>query len=207
LGNGYARTSMGMTDGYAMSDDVFEQYAEEYDHWFEAHRSEYHAELDRIRRILPAIDSRAIEVGVGSGRFAAPLGITLGIEPSRALGRMARRRGIEVIRGRAESIPIRDESCSSVLLVTVICFLDDPVPAFREIHRILVPQGTFVLGFIEREGQIAQKYLREGGKRRFLSRARFYSSDEVQALLEKVRFRVFAVDSRAGFCVIAALKD
>jgi ubiquinone/menaquinone biosynthesis C-methylase UbiE len=120
---------------------------------------------------------------------------------------MARRRGIEIIRGRAESIPIRDESCSSVLLVTVICFLDDPVLAFREIHRILVPQGTLIIGFIEREGQIAQKYLREGGKRRFLSRARFYSTGEVQALLKGTGLRVARVDSRAGFCVIAALKD
>ena len=190
-----------------MSEDVFEHYAEEYDHWYEEHRGEYHAELDRIRRLLPQPDSRAIEVGVGSGRFARPLGITLGLEPSRALGRMARRRGIEIIRGRAESIPIRDESCSSVLLVTVICFLDDPVLAFREIHRILVPQGTLIIGFIEREGQIALKYLREGGKRRFLSRARFYSTGEVQALLKGTGLRVARVDSRAGFCVIAALKD
>ncbi len=190
-----------------MQEDVFEQFAEEYDHWFDEHRKEYQAELARIQRVLPSIDSHAIEVGVGSGRFAAPLGITLGIEPSRALGRMARQRGIEVIRGRAESIPIRDESCSSVLLVTVICFLDDPIQAFREFHRILIPQGTLVLGFIEREGLIAQKYLREGGKRRFLSRARFYSYNEVQALLKSTGFRVVRVDSRAGFCVIAAQKD
>lgn len=94
-----------------------------------------------------------------------------------------------------------------MLLVTVICFLDDPVPAFREIHRILVPQGTLIIGFIEREGQIALKYLREGGKRRFLSRARFYSSDEVHALLMGTGFRVARVDSQAGFCVIAAQKD
>jgi SAM-dependent methyltransferase len=93
-----------------------------------------------------------------------------------------------------------------VLLVTVICFLDDPLPAFREIHRILVPQGTFILGFIEREGQIAWKYTREGGKRRFLSRARFYSSGEVQSLLNCTGFRVVRVDSRAGFCIIAAQK-
>ena len=190
-----------------MPEDVFERFAEDYDRWFEEHRTEYHAELARIRRILPYPDTRAIEVGVGSGRFAAPMGITLGIEPSRALGRMAHQRGIEIIRGRAESISIRDGSCSSVLLVTVICFLDDPVPAFREIHRILVPQGTLVLGYIEREGQIAQRYLREKGKRRFLSHARFYSSDEVQALLRGTGFRVAKLDSQVGFCVIAAQKD
>jgi len=186
-----------------MTGDVFEQFAEEYDHWFEEHWEEYHAELDWIRRLFPPPDSRSIEVGAGSGRFAAPLGITLGIEPSRALGRMARRRGIEIILGNAEHLPIMDNSCSSVLMVTVICFLDDPVPAFREIHRILVPQGDFVIGFIEREEKVAQKYLHEKGKHRFLSHARFYSSDEVVALLRGTGFHEPKVDSRAGFSVIA----
>src|SRR5690606_18061628 len=125
----------------SMSQDVFEEYAEDYDRWFDEHRNEYLQELSRIREVLLAPDSRSIEVGVGSGRFAAPLGIRLGIEPSRALGRMARQRGIEVIRGRVEALPLMDGSCSSVLLVTVICFLEDPIPAFRELHRILVPGG------------------------------------------------------------------
>ncbi|WP_292366190.1 MULTISPECIES: class I SAM-dependent methyltransferase [unclassified Methanoculleus] len=189
-----------------MPEDVFEQFAGDYDRWFEEYHAEYHTELARIRRFLPCPDSRAVEVGVGSGRFAAPLGIPLGLEPSCALGRMARRRGIEVIRGRAESIPLRDGSCSSVLMVTVICFLDDPVSAFCEIHRILVPGGSFVLGFIEREGEIAQKYLHERGKHRFLSRARFYSSCEVREFLRHTGFRVTEADSRAGFSVIAARK-
>jgi SAM-dependent methyltransferase len=190
-----------------MPEDVFERFAEEYDQWFEEHEDEYHAELARIRILLPHPDSRAIEVGVGSGRFAAPLGIILGVEPSRALGRMAYRRGIGIIRGRAESIPLRERSCSSVLLVTVICFLDDPVKAFREIHRILVPEGTLIVGFIERDGRIARKYLRQEGKGRFLSRARFFTPGEVQDHLEGTGFRVFRIDSKAGFCVIAAQKD
>ena len=146
-------------------------------------------------------------MGVGSGRFAAPLGIPIGIEPSRALARMARRRGVDVVRGRAEALPLRSGSCSSALLVTVICFLEDPAAALRELHRVLVPRGTLVIAFIEREGPIARKYLREGGKRRFLSHARFYSGGEVAALLAGAGFRADSVDSRAGFCVIAARKD
>lgn len=190
-----------------MAEDIFERYADEYDHWFEEHPREYQQELARIRRLLPDPGPCAVEVGVGSGRFAAPLGIPLGIEPSCSLGRMARRRGIEIIRGRAEAIPIRDGSCSSALLVTVICFLDDPVLAFRELHRILAPQGTLVLAFIEREGQIHRRYIREGGKGRFLSHATFYSQEEVLAFLEETRFRVVQVDAQVGFCVVAAQKD
>ena len=184
--------------------DVFEEFAEDYDRWFEEHRTVYHAELARIRRLLPRPDGRAVEVGVGSGRFAVPLGIALGIEPSLALGRMARRRGIEVIRGRAESIPIRDGSCSSALMVTVICFLDDPVPAFHEVHRILAPRGTLVLGFLERDGEVARKYLHERDKHRFLSRARFYSIDEILESLRRAGFCVAEIESGAGFSVIAA---
>jgi SAM-dependent methyltransferase len=190
-----------------MPEDLFEEYADEYDRWFDEHCTEYHAELVRIRRLFPRPDVRAIEVGVGSGRFAAPLGVTLGVDPSRSLSRMARQRGIEVIQGGAEALPIRDTFCSSVLLVTVICFLEDPFPVFRELHRILIPGGFLIVAFIELGGQIHQKYLQEGGKRRFLSHARFYSSGEVQALLASTRFRVVSVDSRAGFCVIEAEKN
>jgi len=190
-----------------MSQDVFEEYAEDYDRWFDEHRNEYLQELSRIREVLLAPDSRSIEVGVGSGRFAAPLGIRLGIEPSRALGRMARQRGIEVIRGRVEALPLMDGSCSSVLLVTVICFLEDPIPAFRELHRILVPGGPLTLAFIERMGPIHQRYLQEGGKGRFLSLANFYLQEEVCALLEETGFIVTKGDARAGFCVIMAQWD
>lgn len=189
-----------------MPPDVFEEYAEDYDRWFDEHRDVYLSELARIGAVLPPPDNRSIEVGVGSGRFAAPLGIRLGIEPSRALGLMARDRGIEIVRGRAEDLPIKGGACSSVLLVTVLCFLDSPVLALREIHRILIPGGFVIVAFINRGGRIHQKYSLDGKKGKFLSRARFYSPEDVAALLEGARFQVVRIDSRAGFSIIAAQK-
>ena len=190
-----------------MLQDVFEEFADDYDRWFDEHYDEYLAELTRIRQVLPPPDSRSIEVGAGSGRFAAPLGIRIGVEPSHALCQMAYQSGIEVIRGRAEALPIKDGCCSSVLFVTVICFLDDPKVAFREIHRILSQGGCLITAFIEREGMIHRKYLQKGGKGRFLSRAKFYSQEEVQVFLEETQFKVINVDAQVGFCVIAAQKD
>jgi SAM-dependent methyltransferase len=187
--------------------DVFEEYADDYDRWFDEHRDEYLAELSRIRKVLLAPDSRSIEVGVGSGRFAEPLGIRLGVEPSWALCRMAHKRGIEVIRGKAEALPIKGDSCSSILLVTVICFLEDPLAALGEFFRVLFTGGGLIVAFIERGKQIHLNYLQEGGKGRFLSHARFYSLEEVQMLLEETGFVVTEIDSRAGFCIIAARKD
>lgn len=186
--------------------DVFEEYAEDYDRWFDEHRDEYLEEMARLREFVPSPDDRSIEVGAGSGRFAAPLGVPLGLEPARALARIARQRGLEVIRGVAEALPLKNGVCSLVLLVTVICYLVDPRPAFLEIRRALRPSGSLVVAFIERGGLIHRKYLQEKVKGRFLSRARFYSTREVETLLLETGFRIVRIDSRAGFCIICAEK-
>ncbi len=189
-----------------MAGEVFEVYAGEYDRWFDEHRDEYLAELSQIRDLFPAPGSRCIEVGAGSGRFAAPLGIKTGIEPSVSLCRMARGRGIGVIRGRAEALPVRDETVPCILMVTVLCFLDDPGAALKEMHRILLPRGTLILAFIERGGAIHRRYLCSEGKGRFLSRARFYSGEEVVLLLKTAGFIGISADARSGFFILTARK-
>ncbi|MBN1433103.1 MAG: class I SAM-dependent methyltransferase [Methanomicrobiaceae archaeon] len=189
-----------------MKTDLFEEYAGDYDRWFDENREVYLAELARIRGLLSPGDGRSIEIGAGSGRFAGPLGITYGIDPSYALCRMSHRRGIETIRGRAEEIPVKDHSFSSALLITVICFLDDPCRALREINRILIPGGFLIVAFLERGGEVHRKYIGEGCKGKFLSRAVFYTSGEVRAFMEDAGFLVSEREWRAGFCVIRAQK-
>ncbi|MDI9633478.1 MAG: methyltransferase domain-containing protein [Methanolinea sp.] len=187
-----------------MAWEVFDAHAGEYDTWFDAHRDEFLAELARVREAVPPGLSPSAEVGAGSGRFAAALGVDLGVEPSRALARMARARGIQVVRGTGEALPLRSSSLALVLLVTVDCFLDDPHRALRECHRALSPGGLLVLAFIERGGPIHERYLHAPGKHRFLSRARFYAREEVLAMVTGAGFRAERVDPRAGFCVLSA---
>lgn len=73
--------------------------------------------------------------------------------------------------------------------------------------RVLVPGGTLVLAFIERQGPVARSCQRKGGRRRFLSHARFFSAGEVAALLAGAGFRTDRVDAWSCFCVMAARKD
>ena len=87
-----------------------------------------------LRRAVPGFQ-RGLEVGVGSGRFAVPLGISRGIDPSQNLALMAKLRDIEVARGEAEHLPYRAGSFDFVLMMTVICFLDDIPRAFQETYR------------------------------------------------------------------------
>lgn len=186
---------------------VFEEYADEYDQWFTEHSDVYLEELGRIREMIGNISSPALEIGVGSGRFAEPLGIWSGIEPSRALGLMAQKRGIEVIRAVGEAVPIKPEIYRMVIMITVLCFLKNPEETFREVYRILMPDGEFFVVFIEKGGLIAERYLGRPDKGKFLSHARFYKHDEVIQMITRTGFSLRSIDCRLGFCILAFCRE
>jgi len=173
--------------------EPFVRYGEEYDAWFDEHRHVYEAELRAIRALLPKTKesenrSKSIEIGVGSGRFAAPLGITLGIEPAPGMRLLAKARGIEVIGGIAEALPFRDSHFELVLMVTTICFLDDTEKAFREVYRVLKPYGCFIIAFIDRDSPLGEIYSHKKSDSPFYRVARFYNTREVIALLKDTGF-------------------
>jgi ubiquinone/menaquinone biosynthesis C-methylase UbiE len=165
-----------------MPHDIFDALPGRYDRWYDDHRDTYRRELELIGR-YEGVKEADLEIGVGTGRFAAPLGIRLGIDPSRPMLRMARARKVEVIQGRAEALPLRDQSMRSILVMTSLCYFDDPVLAFREISRVLVPGGRVVIGFLGRGGEIAEHYRHTDEKGTFLTHATFYTPKEVARML------------------------
>jgi SAM-dependent methyltransferase len=166
----------------------FDEHAVAYDEWYEHNRLAYQSELAALRALMPE-HSRAVEVGVGTGRFAGPLGIRLGIEPSGAMARLAGSRGIGIVAGVAERLPLKNQACDLVLMVTTLCFLDDVVAALREAWRVLLPGGHLVVGFIDRESRLGSLYEEKRSRSPFYSVAEFRSSGEVLADLKSVGFR------------------
>ncbi len=128
----------------------FENYHQQYEKWFSAHETAYHSELLAIRALLPW-HGLGLEVGVGTGRFAAPLGVSIGIDPSHAMLHYAARRGIRSAQAIAEALPFADATFDYVLVVTSICFVDDPALMLSEVRRVLKPAGSVCVGFIDRE--------------------------------------------------------
>ena len=169
----------------------FDEQSNDYDAWFEKHPDLYLAELEAVRSFIPANGS-GVEIGVGTGRFAAPLGIPIGVEPAPRMAELARQRGIEVLEGVAEALPFADGSFDFAVMVTVVCFLDDVAQAFREAFRILKPSGTLVIGFIDRESELGRQYSLRKEQSRFYRDATFYSVDELESLLTKAGFSNFA---------------
>jgi len=185
---------------------VFEDHAVDYDRWFDEHGEVYAVQVKMLRTALPD-HGIGLEIGVGSGRFAVPSGIRCGIDPSRGLIRIARQRGIEVVRGEGEHLPYRAGVFDYVLMMTVICFLDDAVAVFSEVNRVLRPGGMLIVGFIEKGGEIFRQYRHESVKGRFLQYATFRTVEEVTGFFSEAGFASVSVIERTrGFCVLRGQK-
>jgi ubiquinone/menaquinone biosynthesis C-methylase UbiE len=181
---------------------IFDEFASDYDRWFDEHGAVYDTQVRILRDAVPRT-GRGLEVGVGSGRFAVPLGIGYGIDPSHNLLKIAKGRGIDVVLGEGDHLPYRADSFDYVLMMTVICFLDDAETVFREVSRVLRPRGILIVGFIEKNGEIYRKYQHEPIKGRFLQIAVYRTVEEVTWFFRYAGFVQVSVSERThGFCVM-----
>lgn len=172
--------------------ESFEKYSKEYDEWFIKNRALYLAELNIIRSLVPS-DTFGVEIGVGSARFALPLGITIGVEPSKTMAELSRQRGIQVYEGVAENLPFHTSTFDVVLFVTTICFVDDLAASLQEAHRVLKTDGFIIVGFVDRESELGKRYQVKRKKSKFYNDATFYSSKEVIHYLRKATFKEMTI--------------
>jgi len=184
---------MSATGGMTMPRiEPFEAFSEEYDQWFENHGEAYELELRAVKSFIPS-GGKGLEVGVGSGKFAAPLGVETGVEPSAKMATRAKALGIRVLKGVAENLPVADQCVDFVLLVTTICFVDDVDATLREALRVLKPNGFIVVGFVDRESELGKEYLRRKDRSRFYKPATFFSTAEVLDHLSRAGFGHFQI--------------
>ena len=170
--------------------DIFDQQVSEYEAWYDRYPHVYASELKTLRagfRRVPE-DPTGIEVGMGTGRFSAALGIREGVEPSEPMAARARKRGIEVMKAKAERLPYGDLRFDFVLFVTV-CHLDNLDEALREAHRVLKPKGVLIIGFLDAEREVAAAYMDRRKESTFFRYARFYPVSELSRHLVESGFK------------------
>ena len=164
--------------------EPFDKHLDLYEEWFVQNRYVYESELAAIRALLP-VEGEGVEIGVGSGLFAAPLGIGTGVEPSEVMAAKARERGIRVIPGVAEDLPLEDASFDYALMVTTICFVDDVERSLQETARILKKGGVFILAFVDKESPVGRIYQAMKEESLFYRPATFFSTKELLQALAK----------------------
>ena len=167
--------------------NAFDQATLEYDEWFETHQWVYKSEVDAVRRFIPET-GKGIEIGVGTGRFSIPFGIKIGVEPAKAMAEIARKRGVTVYETKAENLPIRDNSFDFALMVTTLCFLENPLQVLGEIKRILKPDGKIIIGMLDEESPLGRLYKEKRKESKFYRDAKFYSVNQVLDWLKKLEF-------------------
>lgn len=165
----------------------FENYVGEYEEWFNKFKFIYESELKAVNHFIPK-DRKGIEIGIGTGRFAIPLGIREGVEPSESMREFSLKKGLKVYNGIAENLPLDNDSYDFILMVTTICFIDDVRKAFFEVKRVVKSGGYFIIGFIDKGSPLGKTYESFKNSDKFYNQATFYTADEVRLLLEETGF-------------------
>lgn len=108
---------------------------------------------DALFALIPS-DWTVADLGCGTGQLAARLAQqvkhVIGVDSSAAMLKAARKRtqdlqNVDLRRGDLETLPIDDACCDAALIVLVLSYLPDVVPALRESRRILKPGGKLIV--------------------------------------------------------------
>ncbi len=147
---------------------------------------------------------RVLDVGCGDGDLLVDLwsrgAIVTGIDVSTEMVTAARIRAkaqgadIAVVAGSCERLPFPDGYFDSVLAVTVLCFVDDPGPFFREMSRVLRPGGRLVIGELGKWSVwAATRRIRGWFGSKLWRRGRFRTARELRTMAEQGGLTVIVV--------------
>jgi len=168
--------------------DIFDKQYKRYDAWYDKNKYAYLSELEAVRKVLPK-EGRGLEIGVGTGRFAAPLGISMGLDPSHNMIEIARERGVNVRWGFSEDLPFRDAVFDYVAIIITLCFVKDPEESLKEARRVLRKNGRIIIGIIDKDSFLGKFYQKK--KSIFYKGANFFNVREVTDLLKLTSFNRF----------------
>ena len=167
--------------------EIFNKYAEMYDEWYDENKFIYLSEINALRRFIPK--GRGLEIGVGTGRFSIPFNIKYGVDPSKRMSEIAKKRGINVHIGYGENLPYKNNSFDFILITTTLCFVDDPIKVLKESKRVLKPGGRIIIGIIDKDSFLGKIYQSKKEGNPFYKHAKFLSAREVIDYLKDLKFR------------------
>lgn len=195
-----------------MSEKVFDEYSEKYDSWFLKNKAVLESEVALLAYFLRN-PGRALSVGCGSGLFEMLLqrdyGIVIqeGLEPSESMAEIARKRGLKIRIGMAETTTYGDADFDTVIFNGSPSYIKDLRKALRQSYRALKPGGHVIVADVPKESSYALLYnlatavntwdhpLLQGVKPQapypieFVTEAHWRTTKEKTQLIEEVGFK------------------
>lgn len=177
-----------------ISESDFDKYVDRYDRWYDRNRSAYLSEVEAIKQLLPK-NGLGLEIGVGTGRFASILRIPFGVDRAKRGLKIAHTRKVEVTLASGEKLPFKHQVFDYVLMVIALSFFQNPKQALYEAKRTLKPNGQIIIGIVEKNSFLGQRYQmkKEEGRPFFREVIAFLSTQEVIDLLNECSFKNFKI--------------
>jgi len=166
--------------------DIFDKHYKKYDAWYERNKFAYLSELGAVEKVLPK-KGKGLEIGVGTGRFAVPLGIKYGIDPSKKCLEIAKKRGVKVHLGSGEKLPFGNSTFDYVAIIITLCFVRNPFKVLSETRRVLKKNGKVIIGIIDKDSFLGNFYRKK--KSIFYKQANFFNVREVVNLYKEAGFK------------------
>jgi ubiquinone/menaquinone biosynthesis C-methylase UbiE len=168
---------------------IFDKHYKKYDAWYDKNRYAYLSELETIRKVLPK-KGKGLEIGVGTGRFAAPLGIKFGVDPSKNMIKIARQRGVDAKFGFGEELPFKSSSFDYICIIITLAFTKDPAKVLLEAKRVLRKKGRIIIGIVDKDSFLGKYYKRK--KTVFYKQADLLRAKDLITMLKAIGFKSFS---------------
>lgn len=141
----------------------FDGYAAQYDEWFMKNDNLFTSELRLFRKALGDIEGkRLLSVGCGSGLFESYIDNSNveGIEPSRDMGQIAEKRGVNVIKyGLIEDVDLPAEAYDIIYFNGSSSYMEDLAPVYGKSLDALKKGGRLILLDVPKESAFGFMYL------------------------------------------------
>ena len=145
------------------SQQKFDGYAEQYDSWFMENANLFESGLRLFKKALGDIaGKKLLSVGCGSGLFESYIDCSQveGIEPSRDMGEIAKKRGVNVICfGLIEDVDLPENTYDVIYFNGSSSYMEDLVPVYQKSLAALKDGGKLILLDVPKESAFGFMYL------------------------------------------------
>ncbi|SEQ95482.1 Methyltransferase domain-containing protein [Lachnospiraceae bacterium NE2001] len=141
----------------------FDGYANKYDEWFMVNDNLFTSELRLYKKVLGDISGKKLlSVGCGSGLFESYIDSSNieGIEPSKDMGEIAEKRGINIIKyGLIEDVDLPDETYDIIYFNGSSSYMEDLTSVYEKSLKAVKKGGKLILLDVPKESAFGFMYL------------------------------------------------
>lgn len=141
----------------------FDGYASKYDEWFMENENLFTSELRLFKKVLGDIEGKKLlSVGCGSGLFESYIDASNieGIEPSEDMGRIAEKRGVNVIQnGLIEDVILPEGYYDIIYFNGSSSYIENLAPVYEKCLHALKSGGKLILLDVPKESAFGFMYL------------------------------------------------